>query len=104
MDEFLDLGFKAITVCIKSELLEKEFCGRIIDREFIKDLPKNVDPCGENGEFHTFCFDGPVFNKPVAFEKGELVYREYKTPKNTKDSCFDDEPVKPMGFWFCDLL
>lgn len=95
--EFVDLGFKTIVVCIKTDLLPKEFAGRIIDREFLKDLPKNVDACGENGEFHTFVFDGPVFSRPINFTKGEIVYKEYAAPKT-------NGKVKPgLGFYFQDL-
>jgi uncharacterized protein (TIGR00290 family) len=59
--EFIDLGFKAIVVCVKAELLDESFAGRVIDRDFLKDLPPGIDACGENGEFHTFVFDGPIF-------------------------------------------
>jgi uncharacterized protein (TIGR00290 family) len=103
LTEFIDLGSKTVLVCIKGELLDKSFAGRVIDRDFIKDLPKNVDPCGENGEFHTFVFDGPIFRQPIAYELGELVYREYPKPKDDKDACFSANPEAPMGFWFCDL-
>jgi uncharacterized protein (TIGR00290 family) len=104
--EFIDLGFKTIVVCVKSDLLDESFAGRIIDKDFLSDLPANVDPCGENGEFHTFVFDGPIFKKPISFKTGEKVFREYKAPENERDKCFDNTPAKPstMGFWFCDLL
>ena len=95
LHEFIELGFKAILVCIKSDLLDASFAGRIIDNDFIKDLPPNVDPCGENGEFHTFCFDGPIFKHPIDFEIGEKIYREYKSPITKEDN---------VGFWFCDIL
>lgn len=104
LHEFLDLGFKTILVCIKSELLDKSFAGRVIDRDFIKDLPKNVDPCGENGEFHTFVFDGPIFQRPIDFTIGELVYREYAKPKDEKDNCFSKDSDPQMGFWYSDLV
>lgn len=90
--EFMDLGFKTIVVCVNAELLDRSFAGRIIDQDFIKDLPEGIDPCGENGEFHTFCFDGPVFKHPVKFSIGETVLKEYQHG-NLKS-----------GFWFCDLL
>lgn len=94
---FLDLGFKTIVVCVNGEFLDKSFVGRIIDEQFIKDLPKNVDPCGENGEFHTFCFDGPIFSKPVEFEIGEIVQKSYPASKNgSKKETYE--------FWFCDLI
>ncbi len=103
--EFIDLGFKTITVCVKSALLDESFAGRIIDKDFLKDLPSNVDPCGENGEFHTFVFDGPIFKTPIPFNIGEKVFREYEAPKNKEDNCFSNDTPQPqnMGFWFCDL-
>ena len=104
MHEFIDLGFKTVVVCIKAELLPQEFAGRIIDKVFLKDLPKDVDACGENGEFHTFVFDGPIFKKPVPINVGEKVFREYKAPKDESDNCFTKKPASSMGFWFCDLL
>jgi uncharacterized protein (TIGR00290 family) len=105
MHEFIDLGFKTIVVCTKAEVLDKSFAGRVIDRDFLKDIPGYVDPCGENGEFHTFVYDGPIFKKPVAFTVGEKVFREYVAPKDNKDQCFNPQPqTNNMGFWFCDLL
>ncbi len=92
--EFIKLKFKAITVCVNANLLDSSFAGRILDETFMNDLPPNVDPCGENGEFHTFCFDGPIFNQPVQFKQGEIVYREYKSPNSDTS----------MGFYFKDLL
>lgn len=92
IQEFIDLGFKAITVSINAKVLDKSFLGREIDQDFINELPDGVDPCGENGEYHTFCFDGPIFKYPVKFEKGAKVYREYEHG-NAKN-----------GFWFCDLI
>lgn len=102
--EFIDLGFKTIVVCINEKYLDKSFCGRIIDESFIADLPENVDVCGENGEFHTYVFDGPLFNNPVAFTKGEIIYRKYAAPKEQKDNCFQPASVEDYGFYFCDLL
>jgi len=96
IQDFIKLGFKAIVLSINASLLDKSFLGRVIDQDFITDLPNNVDPCGENGEFHTFCFDGPIFNTPIEFTKGEEVFKEYKSP--TKDS------TKNVGFWFLDLI
>ncbi len=105
LNEFIDLGFKTILVCINAELLPKEFAGRIIDKDFINDLPDNVDPCGENGEFHTFVFDGPIFKKPVEFELGEVVFKEYKKPIDPDDNCFKkEEEPKLSGFYFRDLI
>ena len=91
MQEFLEKGFKAIIVCVNTKWLDKSFCGRIIDEDFLRDLPADVDPCGENGEYHSFVFDGPVFRYPIPFEKGDIVYKEY----NGLDG--------PAKFYFCEL-
>jgi uncharacterized protein (TIGR00290 family) len=106
MHEFIDLGFKTIVVCVKADVLDNSFVGRIIDKDFLKDLPSNVDPCGENGEFHTFVFDGPIFKKALVFETGEKVFREYWAPVSNEDKSLNDQPAIPssMGFWFYDLL
>jgi uncharacterized protein (TIGR00290 family) len=82
--EFLELGFNAVVTCVDSRVLDRSFAGRLIDESFLSSLPAEVDPCGENGEFHSFVFDGPIFTAPVKFSLGETVLRE--------------------SFWFCDLL
>ena len=86
LTDFIDQGFKTILISINLNQMPEEFCGRIIDKEFLKDLPKNVDPCGENGEFHTFCFDAPIFEKPISFELGEKEFRSYPDPTNKDNS------------------
>ncbi len=105
--EFLALGFKTITVCVNAKLLGEEFVGRIIDEDFINDLPENIDVCGENGEFHTFCFDGPIFKKPIEFEIGEKIRRSYTLNKDNSQNCHKDtkEEVKnyDTSFRYCDL-
>lgn len=103
MQEYLAAGFKAVTVSVNSKLLDSSFCGRIVDQDFLNDLPKNIDPCGENGEFHTFVYDGPIFKNPIKFEIGEVVERFY-APATTEDNCFTDEKTWDTGFWYCDLL
>lgn len=105
LQEFLDLGFKTIVVCVSEKYLSKDFVGKVIDQEFINSLPENVDPCGENGEFHTFTFDGPIFSEPVAFELGEIVYRKYeKTTTTSNTACDTNDTPYTYGFWFCDLI
>ncbi|OLY93791.1 MJ0570-related uncharacterized domain-containing protein [Cnuella takakiae] len=102
--EFIGLGFKAVIVCVNGRHLDESFCGRIIDESFLADLPDSVDPCGENGEYHSFVFDGPIFQQPIAFTVGEKVYREYAAPKDEKNQCFSPTPQPPSGFYFLDLL
>lgn len=91
--DFIAKGFKSIIVSVDSEKLDRSFAGRIYDHAFLNDLPKNVDPCGENGEFHSFVFDGPIFKNPIQFKKGEILYKEYPSNKDKKN-----------GFWYCDLV
>jgi uncharacterized protein (TIGR00290 family) len=69
------LGFKAITTCVDTNALGSQFAGRVIDEQFLSQLPPNVDACGENGEFHSFVYDGPIFKQRVSFTMGEIVLR-----------------------------
>ena len=94
--KFLELGFRTITCCISTAWLSEDWVGRELSADFISELPSNVDPCGENGEFHTFCFDGPIFRKALRFKLGS---REFKplSVHTISDS-------KPSGFWYVDLL
>ena len=62
---FIGLGFKAVLVCVDTAILDPTFAGRPFDQDLLRDLPPNVDPCGENGEFHSFAFDGPIFKRKV---------------------------------------
>ena len=83
--EFIALGFQAVLCCVDEQQLSDEFAGREYDATLLKDLPASVDPCGENGEFHTFVYAGPVFRRPIAFRRGERVRRDER-------------------FHFCDLI
>ena len=82
--EMLDAGLRARITCVDPRALPGSFAGREFDRRLLADLPPGVDPCGENGEFHTFAWDGPMFGRPVPVRGGEVVTRE--------------------GFVFADLL
>jgi uncharacterized protein (TIGR00290 family) len=82
---FIDLGFEAVVTCADSNLLDSTLVGRPFDDQFLSMLPYAVDPCGENGEFHSFVFDGPVFEQQIPHTTGEVVLRE-------------------NGFYYCDLL
>ncbi len=83
--DFIDLGFKAVIVCVDTEKLSGEFSGRLYNDNFLNNLPEGIDPCGENGEFHTFCYAGPCFKDEITFQRGDVVLR-------------DDR------FMYCDLL
>jgi uncharacterized protein (TIGR00290 family) len=93
--EFIDLGFKAVLVCVDEKVLDRSFAGRLIDEALLKDLPSTVDPCGENGEYHSFVYDGPIFDHPIVFDLGEIVHRDYASSTTT---------VANTGFWYCDLI
>ncbi|MBZ4044295.1 Dph6-related ATP pyrophosphatase [Flavobacterium hibisci] len=107
IQEFIALGFKTIVVCVNERYLDKSFVGRIIDQDFIKDLPEDVDVCGENGEFHTFTFEGPIFSENINFEIGETVYRKYEKPKTESSNTACDTnstDAFDYGFWYTDLI
>jgi len=82
---FIQAGFKAITTCVDTQVLGKVFVGRRFDADFLAELPASVDPCGENGEFHSFVYDGPLFKQGIAISLGEHVLREQR-------------------FYYCDLI
>lgn len=92
INEFLELGFKTICCCIDSSKLSDDFLGQIIDYEWIATLPNDVDVCGENGEFHTLCIDGPIFRKPLSVDYEGVVQKEYSHENNV------------FKFGFADLL
>lgn len=73
---FIDLGFRAVITCVDSKVLDKRFVGRIYDEQFLSELPSCVDPCGENGEFHSFVYDGPIFKKRIPYKLGDTVLRD----------------------------
>ena len=75
---FVRLGFKARLTCVDGTKLGREFAGRVIDDDFIRDLPADVDPCGENGEYHSFVYDGPIYQQPIDIECGEVVQRDQR--------------------------
>ena len=80
---FIDLGFKAIVTCADAKVLDKRFAGKLFDKKFLAELPANADPNGENGEFHSFVFEGPIFQEKIPFKMGKVVERD--------------------SFYFCDL-
>ena len=83
--KFINSGFKAVITCVDSNVLDKMFIGRAFDEQFLSELPFAVDPCGENGEFHSFVYDGPIFRQKILYTTGEVVLRESR-------------------FYYCDLI
>lgn len=91
-----DAGIQAMIICVHDKFLGKEFLGRFVNRELLNDLPKNVDPCGENGEYHTVVINAPFFTTPISVSPGEIVYKNYKAADEA-DSAWH------TGFYFLDV-
>jgi uncharacterized protein (TIGR00290 family) len=83
--QFIDSGFRAIIICVDTQTLPAEFAGREFDYKLLNSIPQHVDPCGENGEFHTFVYDGPIFKEPLKIER-------------------DRKYLQKNRFYYCDLL
>ena len=81
---FIDLGFKAIITCVDSKTLDRKFVGKLFDEQFLSELPPKVNPLGENGEFHSFVYEGPIFREKISYTRGEVVLRDNR-------------------FYYCDL-
>lgn len=96
-ETFLENGFKTILCCVNDGFLREDFVGRELTPSLVASFPPLVDPCGENGEYHTFCYAGPIFNKQVHFEVGKKVYKPLEEQYITPDS-------KTRGFWYVDLV
>lgn len=95
----IDLKFASVVCCVNDAYLKQTDAGKEINSQFVKTLPKDVDPCGENGEYHSFCYKAPIFKTPITLIQGKKVYvpleKKYQIPdKNTKIT---------QGFWFCKL-
>jgi uncharacterized protein (TIGR00290 family) len=74
--EMLATGVRAVVTCVDPRVMPRELAGRTFDRRLLEDLPADVDPCGERGEFHTFCVDGPGFSSPIDVSPGAVVERD----------------------------
>jgi uncharacterized protein (TIGR00290 family) len=82
---FIKLGFKARITCVDTDALDKSFAGRTFDEQFLAEIPSNVDPCGENGEFHSFVYDGPIFQNRISHKIGDICLRDNR-------------------FYYCDII
>ncbi len=90
--DFLAQGFKSFICCTDSKYFDESDLGQVLDEEFLSRLPDGVDSCGENGEFHTFCFDGPIFKYPVTYSICGRSFVEIPVTANQK-----------AGFWIADF-
>ena len=91
---FVSLGFRAVTVCVNEKQLDRRFVGQELDAAFFASLPAYVDPCGENGEYHSFVYDGPLFAQSIPLEQREIVRRSFG----------DENDLYDTNFWFADFL
>lgn len=101
VEEFVADGFSTVVCAANAAMFDKEQVGKTIDPEWLNRLANGVDPCGENGEFHTFVYAGPIFQKQVDFRLGDVVEKSYEYNKKE-----DDGSLTPMksSFWFQELL
>lgn len=101
VEEFIADGFKTVVCAANTAMFDQEQVGETIDQNWIDNLAEGVDPCGENGEFHTFVYAGPLFKTEVAVTRGEVVEKSYEYNKKEEDGSLT--PMK-SGFWFQELL
>ena len=101
IQDFIKKDFKTITCCVNDGYLNESWVGKVIDTSFINRLPKSVDPCGENGEYHTFCYSGTIFKNKINFTIGERIYKPLEI--KIKDNSTAASTNITNGFWFVDL-
>lgn len=100
--DFVSQGFRSQLCCVNDAFLDESWLGKEIDVDFLEYLPVEVDPCGENGEYHSFCYAGPIFNPPLNIKKGEIIFKPLEI-KMEDDCSLDKKPIT-RGFWFLDIL
>ena len=94
--EFIHSGLRSLIVSAADAHFDRDFLGTEIDTDFLTQLPQGVDPCGENGEFHSFCYAGPIFEKEIPFEKGISVVKYYDSPNRDSDGKEDKKESKEL--------
>ena len=97
--QFLDLNYKTIVCCGNDAYLKKEQIGVIIDLDYINNLNNDIDPCGENGEYHTYCYEGFIFKKPILVKVTDKVYKPLDTSLQQPDK--NNKTTK--GFWYANI-
>jgi uncharacterized protein (TIGR00290 family) len=99
--EFLEVGFKTLLCSANASIFQSSDLGKTLDEDFIRSIPSAADVCGENGEFHTFVYDGPIFNSPISIEKGAVVKKHYNYKIKQTDGTIQEINA---AFWFQELL
>lgn len=102
-NQFIASKFRTILCCTNDAFLGERFVGEEFTESFLNALPEKCDPCGENGEFHTFCFDGPIFKFPIPFHLGEKIFKPLVLNKEKEDSV-QDSKILTAGFWYQELI
>lgn len=100
LNDFINSGFKTLICSANAEFFTKDQVGKTIDEAFVNELPLGVDACGENGEFHTFVYDGPIFKKPIVFRLEDVVRKSYVYNKKNDDGTLQ---ALESSFWFQDF-
>jgi len=101
VDDFINTGFKTILCSADAAYFNQEDLGKVMDYKFVLELSHGVDPCGENGEFHTFVYDGPMFKRPIEFRLRNVVLKEYSYQKRNEDGSIQK---LQSAFWFQDFV
>jgi uncharacterized protein (TIGR00290 family) len=101
VNDFIGLGFKSCICCINDGYLTADWCGKTIDHSFVANLPTNVDACGENGEYHSFCYEGPIFKNPISISLGNKIYKPLEIKLVDHPTPIVDVGTK--GFWFQEI-
>lgn len=97
VQSFVQTGFKTKICAADADLISSEFVGGDFDFEFLRNLPDNADPCGENGEFHSFCYDGPIFSNPIGIRVEKIISQSY-------DIRLANGENGKKHFWFAEIL
>lgn len=101
LEELISAGFKTVVCSTNGKYFLVHQLGHTLDRNFAKNLLPGIDPCGENGEYHTFVYDGPIFRAPVIYERGKVVSKEYSYQKTNDDGSLEKLVTT---YWFQDLV
>lgn len=88
--DFIKNGFRTHVCSIDNSKIPEHLIGKDFSLDFLKQLPKNIDPCGENGEFHTFCYEGPIFRYPIRFDVNPPLIKTYEMGDKTYEYTFSD--------------
>lgn len=99
-EQIIEEGFKTMICCLNDQQLASSLIGKTLDKSILQEIGQNADPCGEYGEYHTFVYDGPIFNNPVSFIKGKIVSKNYEFKTENEGVVTKNSSM----FWFQEVL